>query len=140
MHAVVDRLCEHDPFTVRGEAERRALVLIGAAWNAGWQPSELARQIRRTTDATTANLALVAIAADHCTARGVVARPSMGGATGRARPPRGRARAIRWIVEWARAEDVPWPQQVDAAIALLASLGTIAPIAILIPPPGARAG
>ena len=63
-HAVA-LLCTLDPPAVRPEAERQVLRAIAAAWNGGWQPIELVRQVRRSTDAPTSRLVLVAISADH---------------------------------------------------------------------------
>src|ERR1700690_578945 len=61
----VDRLSTTDPSAVTGEIERMARVKVAAAWNAGWQPAELARQLRRGADGDTGKLALAALAADH---------------------------------------------------------------------------
>ena len=139
VRTVVALLCDHDPLAVRGEAERRALMLIGAAWNAGWQPAELARQVRRTADPATANLALVAIAADHAPrAASSLDRGWSAQLTSLALPVVGSSTC--WLVEWARTEAMPWAEQVRAAVALLGSLATISPIAKLIPPPGTRTG
>ena len=45
--------------------ERTLLLQLAQAWNHGWQPRELVRQVRRTCAAPELGLALRALAADH---------------------------------------------------------------------------
>lgn len=135
----VARLCTLDPSAVNREAERQILRKVGAAWNAGWQPMEVARQVRRTTDAVTAKLALVAIAADHARRRASTLDTRWVAqliALDLPPDPAGNA----WLAEWARHVQLTRREQVRSVVALLQSLATISPIPILIPPPGARAG
>jgi len=121
------------------EIERRSRLMLATAWKSGWQPCELARQVRRSADATTSRLGLAAIAADHADRA-----PSTLDARWIAQleelelPP--AVASTGWMAEWARTEQLPWRAQVGAAIALLQSLAVIAPLAILIPPPGAANG
>jgi hypothetical protein len=110
---------------------------VAAAWNAGWQPTELARQVRRTADAITARLALVAISADHAARAPSTLDPRWIAQLTELHLPAVTASA-GWIEAWARGERLPWPATIRAAVALVDSLATIAPLPILIPPPGAR--
>jgi hypothetical protein len=43
-----------------------------------------------------------------------------------------------WFAEWGHQVQLAWPEQVRSAVSLLATLASLGPIAILIPPPGAR--
>ena len=65
LQRVADLLREADPSVVAREIERTARVRVAAAWKTGWQPNELARQLRRGADADSVKLALVAIGVDH---------------------------------------------------------------------------
>lgn len=138
-HGAIARLCTLDPSAVNREAERQILRSVGAAWNGGWQPMEVARQVRRTADAVTARLALVAIAADHARHRASTLDTRWVAqliALDLPPDPAGNA----WLAEWARHVQLTRREQIRSVIALLQSLAAISPIPILIPPPGARAG
>lgn len=135
---VVGRLCTLDPSAVNREAERQILRSVGAAWNGGWQPMEVARQVRRTTDAATAGLALIAIAADHARHRASNLDARWAAqliALDLPPDPAGNA----WLADWARHDQLTRREQIRSVIALLQSLAAISPIPILIPPPGAGA-
>src|SRR3954471_20053867 len=45
--------------TMLAEAQRNLLLRIAAMWRVGWQPRELVRQVRRSTNPRTVGLALV---------------------------------------------------------------------------------
>jgi len=135
----VERLCTLDPSVVHREAERQVRRMVAAAWNGGWQPMELARQVRRATDAVTARLALVAIAADHVVRGGSTLDARWVAQLGELNlPPVAAGNA--WLAAWARNEQLTWPEVVRSVVALVQSLAAISVIQILIPPPGARAG
>ncbi|HTD50405.1 MAG TPA: DUF2786 domain-containing protein, partial [Acidimicrobiia bacterium] len=135
----IERLCTLDPSVVHREAERQVRRMVGAAWKGGWQPIELARQVRRATDAVTARLAVVAIAADHAgraestlDSRWIAQLGELG------LPP--VAAGNVWLAPWARDEQLTWREEVRSVVALLQSLASISVLQTLIPPPGARAG
>jgi len=135
----VERLCTLDPSVVRREAERQVRRMVGAAWNGGWQPMELARQVRRATDAVAARLALVAIAADHAGRGESTLDPRWVAQLGELNlPPVAAGNA--WLAPWAQNEQLTWPEEVRSIVALLQSLAAISVIHILIPPPGAATG
>ena len=135
--SAVEQLSALEPAAVCREAERQVLLTVGAAWRAGWQPTELARQVRRTANAVTAGLSLFAIAADHARraassldARWIAQLDDLD------LPP--VAAGDAWVASWAGDVHVTWPEQVRTVVTLLGSLSHISPIAILIPPPGAH--
>lgn len=134
--AAVEHLCALAPTAVFRESERHVLLDVGAAWSGGWQPSELARQVRRVANAAAVRLSLFAIAADHARrptssldARWIAQLDDLD------LPP--LAAGDHWIASWAGEVELTWPEQVHAVVALLGGLAPISPIAILIPPPGA---
>jgi hypothetical protein len=136
--AAVEQLCALEPTAVRREAERHVLLTVGTARRGGWQPIELARQVRRAANATTARLSLFAIAAEQTRrvassldARWIAQLDELD------LPPVAAGGA--WIAPWGDQVQLTWPEQVHTVIALLGSLAQLSPIAILIPPPGARA-
>jgi hypothetical protein len=135
----VERLCTLDPSVVHREAERQVRRMVGAAWNGGWQPMELARQVRRATDAVTARLALVAIAADHAGRSGSTLDTRWVAQLGELDLPPVAA-GDAWLATWAHDERLTWPEPVRSVVALVQSLAAISVIQILIPPPGAGTG
>jgi len=131
-------LCVLDRAVVRRECERQLLVMIGAAWTGGWQPVELARQVRRTTDAGATRLVTVAIAGDHARRGAATLDPRWIAQLDRLDPPRVTA-STGWLDGWAEDDHVPWPEVIGAAVALSGCLAALTRLPILIPPPGARA-
>ena len=135
----VAHLCELDPATVSRECERYALQLTKSVWSGGWQPVELVRQVRRTTDARTSQLALLVIGADHARRRAAdldarwarqlddLAIPRMQSAGG-------------WLAGWAEREPANWADAVRSAVTLLRCLASLTRLPFLIPPPGTNAG
>ena len=119
-----------------GGAEQDIRGRIAAAWNAGWQPVELVRQVRRSTDMATTRLALVAISADHARRDPSTLDTRWIAQLAEMQLPRVES-ATGWIEAWAAAEGIEWPGPAAAALALLDALATIRPLPILIPPPGA---
>jgi len=136
---IIDRLCVLDSRAVNRAAEQLIRPKVGAAWNAGWQPRELVREVRRTADAMAAGLALMAIATDHADrpAPSLDARwiaqldemnlPAVAAGDG-------------WLTEWARSEQAPRRVQVASVVGLVQTLFGIFPMQVLISPPGAPAG
>ena len=120
------------------EAERLLLLRIAAAWRGGWQPRELVRQVRRTTNPTMVGLALVVIAADLALrdvstldARWVAQLnelelpPVVGG--------------DHWLAEWGRKLELTSAEQICNVAKHLEVRMLLTPLEILIPPPGAGA-
>ena len=134
-----ERLCILPSAIVSQESERRVLQLTSAAWQGGWQPTELARQVQRATNATTARLALVVIAADHLRRRAATLHPRWIDQLDGLALPRVEA-TTGWLAKWAERERVPWPAVVRSVVALLRCLSSLSAIPILIPPPGTCAG
>ena len=118
--------------------ERQSLQSVGAIWRSGWQPTELARQVVRTTSPPVGRLVLVAIAADHANRRAATLDPRWIAKLDALDLPRVEA-ATGWLAAWAEREQVPWSELVEAAVALLRSLASLSGLPILIPPPGAHA-
>jgi hypothetical protein len=135
----VQRLCTLDRSVVHRESERQVRRMVAAAWNGGWQPIELARQVRRAKDALTARLALVAIAADHA-GRGESTLDSRWVAQLSELDLPTVAPGSAWLAPWACDELITWPGEVHSVVALLQSLAAISVLQTLIPPPGARTG
>jgi Protein of unknown function (DUF2786) len=138
-YEIVDRLCTLDASAVNRATSRSVIEKISTAWNVGWQPRELFRQVRRTSDAPTVGLALFAIATDHANrpassldARWIAQLDDMNLPAA--------AAGDDWLAEWGRVEQVPRHDQVGAVVSLLQALSGVPPIEVLIPPPGASAG
>ena len=139
LQRVVDLLGEAEPSVVAAEIERMAHARVAAAWNAGWQPNELARQLRRGADADSAKLALVTIGVDHADRDASTLDARWAAQLAELDLPQ-VASGPGWLARWARAEELTWPAALRSGITLLRGLATISPLPILIPPPGARRG
>ena len=126
------------PQRANREAERRILACVAGAWNRGWQPVELARHARRTTNAHAARLALVAIAADHVRRASSTLDPRWAAQLVELQLPH-VASNDTWIDTWAESRRLERREQVGAIVALLSCLDELYGIPILIPPPGASA-
>jgi len=133
---VVAQLCALDPSAVRREAERQARLLVASAWRHGWQPIEVARQVRRNANGATTGLSLTAIAADHANRAASTLDPRWVAQLDDLELP--AVAGTGWLAEWGRAVQLTWPEQIRSVVSLLATLASLSPIAILIPPPGAR--
>lgn len=133
--AALKRLYTLDRAVVAAEAERSALRSTGAVWNGGWQPSELVRQVQRTTNGATTRLALVSIAADHQRRRAYELDPRWIDQLDRLAVPH-VASPTGWLTSWAEREQMQWPETVRAVVAFLRCLHSLSCIEILIPPPG----
>ena len=118
--------------------ERETLLGIGAIWRSGWQPTEVARQVLRTTSPPIGRLALVAIAADHTNRSTATLDPRWITQLDALDLPRVEA-STGWLGAWAEREQMPWSELVETAVALLKSLASLSGLPILIPPPGTRA-
>jgi hypothetical protein len=119
------------------EGERLLLLRIASAWRNGWQPRELVRHIRRTASTTTFGLVPVAIAADLALrdvatldARWVAQLDEL------ELPP--VVAGDDWLAAWGRSAGLTSAETCSVA-ANLGILVPAVPLAILIPPPGARA-
>ncbi len=132
-----EHLCTINPAVVRREAERQALRLTGEMWNGGWQPAELVRQVQRATNATTARLALVVIAADHARRRAATLHPRWIEQLDRLGLP-AIDQPAGWLSGWAASEHADWHVVVGAVVAYLRCLASLTRLPILIPPPGTR--
>jgi hypothetical protein len=130
------QLADLEVAAVDTEAERHLLLRIGAAWNLGWQPRELVRQIRRSSDGQALGLALIAIAADHARRDDSTVDPRWAAQVADLELPAGAAHGF--VTEWARTVELSRPAQVGVVVALLRSLAAISRIPTLLPPPGAR--
>ncbi|MDQ1462940.1 MAG: hypothetical protein QOI08_4424 [Actinomycetota bacterium] len=132
----VEQLAALDPAAVNRAAERQVLARIDSAWNLGWQPRELVRQIRRAADAPTVGLALVAIAAERAGNQAFRLDPRWASQlTGLELPP---AVPGHWMATWTLEVERTRPEQIRVVVALLRCLAGISRIPTLIPPPGAR--
>jgi hypothetical protein len=131
---------ESDPdyLTVCIEAQGRLLALIAAVWNRGWQPAEVARYFRRTTDATMAGLVLLVISADHA-ARDNETIDHRWTEQLRALDLASVDLSSDWLVEWARRERAPWPLLHSSITTLQLYLSLLGPLPVIVPPPGGSA-
>src|SRR5437773_11507567 len=89
-------------------------------WRHGWQPMEVAREVRRSANVATAGLSLMAIAADHANrvtstldSRWVAQLDDLD------LPP--VAAGDGWLAEWGRQIQLTWPEQVRSVVSLLAT-------------------
>jgi hypothetical protein len=135
---VLAHLCALDPARVREEAEQFALRSVAAAWSDGWQPTELVRQTQRATNATTARLALVVVAADHTRRQVASLDPRWTDQLDQLALPRVDG-ALGWLSQWAGREQLEWPAAIHALVAFLRCLAALPSVPILVSPPGVRA-
>jgi hypothetical protein len=120
------------------EAQRRLLALIATVWNRGWQPAEVAREFRRTTDATMAALVLLVIAADHAAREHETIDQRWAEQLDALDLPAVK-RASDWLVEWARRERAPWPALHSSITTLQLYLSLLRTLPVIVPPPGGGA-
>ena len=128
-------LDELDPAAVRSSAERLLMSRVTTCWEGGWQPVELARQVRRTTSSAAAQLARWAIAVDDAPRRAstidarwqaqldALGLPSVDGGGG-------------WITAWSLAEGVDGEAALSTVADLLRVTTRIPRLDVLLPPPG----
>lgn len=135
----LELLCGAHQSLVRREAEHQLQLRIAAAWNRGWLPSELSRHVRRTTDATTASLALIAIGADHVDRAAATIHPRWRADFDRLGPPVIRSNT-EWLRTWEQREHVDWRDTVSTIVALLRCLLLLRRLPIIVPPPGSEPG
>jgi hypothetical protein len=120
------------------EAEPRLLQLVAAAWSRGWQPAELARFVRRTCDAPTSDLVLLAIGADHVERSTATLDPRWAEQLDALELP-AVVGISDWLSEWARRDHAPWPRVRSCIAVLQLHLKLLASLPIIIPPPGTNA-
>jgi hypothetical protein len=119
------------------EAEQQIIEAIRTAWSRGWQPRELLRHVRRTTNPAATELTLVAMAADHAgrDPRTVDTRwIAQLDALDLPRPP-----AAGWLGAWALEQRITDWEHSYPFLVLTITITHLPPLQILIPPPGASA-
>ncbi len=122
------------------EIERTLLAHVDAAWQRGWQPSEVVREAMRGTSAKAAGrLATWAVATDHAGRRSVtldrrwveqvegLELPAVSGGPG-------------WLAAWAVDEALDRLAVIEGASDLLACLQWLPRLDPILPPPGSGAG
>ena len=129
-------LARHPRRLVDQQAQRLLTGLMDALWSRGWQPVEVRRQLRIATNGTVAALAELAIHADHAERPGQALDPRW---AGQIAALKGRDRSVRgpWLAEWADAAGLNRIETYRAVVDLSHAAGGLAPLDVLIPPPGA---
>jgi hypothetical protein len=120
------------------EAQGKLLALIAAAWNRGWLPAEIAREFRRTKDATMAALVLLVISADHA-ARELESIDQRWAEQLEALELPSVERGSDWLIEWAGRERAPWRVLHRSITTLQLYLSLLRSLPVIVPPPGGSA-
>ncbi len=123
---------------VCAEAEALLLDLVDAAWKQGWQPAELLRHGRRSSDvAAGERLVAAAIATDHANRRSTtldrawvdhveaLELPVVNGRSG-------------WVRRWASEEGFDNTRAITLVVATLVVLAQVPPLDPVLPPPGTK--
>jgi hypothetical protein len=129
------RLGAFDRLLVDAEIERGLLRLVAAVWDGGWQPLELARQVRRTAGAAGARLALWAIDADHSQRDHATLDPRWAAQLEQLELP-GAGGGTGWLAGWQAAEGPERSEALRVSLEVVGALGVLGPLQRLIPPPG----
>lgn len=140
--AVLDQLAERlvrlDPTTTARVAEQQLISYVDRLWGQGWQPVELVRQVRRRATKAAAQVAELAIHADHQCRAGQALDPrwveqlaELG--------MRDSSTRSGWLRPWQEQHDHDEVWAATQVAKALAALRYLPVLEMLIPPPG-RAG
>lgn len=131
---VVRALCGLDGHEVCRELEVLLRQLVNLCWANGWQPAEVVREVRRS-DARAGRLAAWLVAADHVNRDRATMHPAWIAQVDDL-PAVGADQG--WLATFGRSESLDLATLLASAVRAVRVVGTVAPLAQLIPPPGAR--
>lgn len=137
--AAIARLAELAERTVDAEIEQLLRSTLALLWDNGWQPSEIVRQVRRASTAAAGRLAASLIVADHVGRSQQTLDPAWAAQLSVLRtdaPPQASTLAASWFAAWTHHEAFERSECLTHAVAVLAALYGVGPLAELIPPPG----
>jgi len=123
--------------TVARAIEREIAALFPLVWNDGWLPGEVIRQIRRATSARSGRLGAAAIAIDHQRRDPSTLHPRWQAHVNSLRLP--PAPGEGWFRRFVTDADLPWTGGISAALDVFGTIAGLAPLGIIIPPPGSSA-
>ena len=138
MHTIEPDQVDEDNPTFWRDAEATLLASIATAWTRGWQPTEIARLMRRMKHNVLARLTLAVIAVDHAR-RAPATLDARWAAQVDALELPNLAHASGWLAEWARREQVSLGMLAQSAKLFSLYINVAGPLPVLIPPPGAAA-
>ncbi len=134
--APIERLASYPSALVDEQGSRILLDRVGTWWSHGWQPTELRRELRRRTRATTGRLAELVILVDHERRSGQALDPrwaeQLQQLGQRTLSTRGS-----WLSAWRRHESLDHAECWATVAALARAATELATLDVLIPPPGA---
>ncbi|MFT4189807.1 MAG: DUF2786 domain-containing protein [Aeromicrobium sp.] len=138
---LLDSLAALPAAAVDRHAQELLISLVDDLWQRGWQPQEVRRHLRITVDARTARLVEIAIHADHADHAGRVGQVVDPRWTEHLMSLGGRQHSTQglWLSAWREREGLDLLAGCSAVIALCDVAGSLTPLEMLIPPPGAPA-
>lgn len=132
----LDQLLAVEPTTLYPVAEPILLKHVDAAWQAGWQPSELHRQARLGCTVTAGTrLAHVAMAADHANRRAAELDPRWIAQVEDLDLPDNNGRR-GWLQKWVNDEQLSAFDAVDAILDVIANVVQLPTLDPILTPPG----
>lgn len=101
----------------------------------GWQPAEVVREVRRSSDGVGAELVCTALAAYHATLDAAPPEPWASQLRESGAVDRWWGQGRDWLGPWAQRSGLPWTEALGVAVRTLAVLVRLPPIQVLMDPP-----
>ena len=137
--AAIGRLAKLPSGVVDAEIERTLRSRLVVLWDNGWQPAEIVRHVRRDRSPAAGRLTAAVVLADHAGRRPDTLDPAWAAQVAAVRAgvvPQAADTAMGWFSGWCDHEGVDRAGNLTVAVAVMAALFGVGPLAELIPPPG----
>lgn len=131
---LVKLLTEASNTLVERQAEGALLRIIGILWDNGWQPAELIRFVRRSTNVGGRRLAEWAVLSDHRPRAASTIDPAWSAQVEALDPT--ELPASGWVRLWIGEQGGDRANALRSVITVLAAMHSCGPLEKLIPPPG----
>ena len=136
---IISRLSEFEVDVLDGEIERVLRTSLAAIWAGGWQPSEIVRQVRRSTSAAGGRLAANLVVADHAGRLAETLDPAWLAQVAELRTttnPEASDPSAKWLSAWYQRESLERLGVLQTAVSVLCCLYDVGPLSELMAPPG----
>lgn len=135
--ALIEHLLRLPAAVVDGIGQDALLHPVAHLWRAGWQPAELAREVRRRTNALAGRLAELVVIVDHEHRSGQRLDPRWASQLQQLGQRSVSTRGGGWLATWRAAEGIDRSASYRAVLECEAAMCSLPQLEVLIPPPGA---